>query len=265
MREVCLAGALVAALIVIACSAIAAEPVDVLLVLASDVSESINDPKFKLERDGYIAAITDPRVMEVIRSGPYGRIAICFVEWSGSEEQKIVIDWTMIGSSQDAQKFGKNLDKAPRPFSNFTSISAAIDFATKQLDQSPFYSERRIIDISGDGTSNQGREVTAAREEAIAQGDTINGLVILSEQPLEWDPAHTDPPGGLKNYYRDNVIGGPNSFVKVAETFNVFGQAMLNKLVSEIASARYPTATRFAESVGAPMHHAIARRAGDVR
>jgi hypothetical protein len=246
MRAVRFAVAVLAAVFVGAGSAVAAEPVDLLLVLASDVSQSITDAKFKLQRDGYIAAITDPRVIEVIRSGPQKRIGICFVEWSGSEEQKVVIDWTLIESTQDAKDFVDKLDKAPRSFSNFTSISAGIDFAMAQLERAPFSSERRTIDVSGDGTNNRGRDVVAAREDAVAQGVTINGLVILSEQPLEWDPSHTHPPGGLEDYYRENVIGGPDSFAKVAESFNVFGQAILNKLVTEIADAGQPVVRRFA-------------------
>lgn len=249
MRAVRLLVTAFAAMIVVLGSAIAAEQVDLLLVLASDVSASISDTKFKLQRGGYIAAITDPRVIEVIRSGPQKRIAVCFVEWSGSEEQKVVIDWTLIESTHDAQGFADKLDKAPRSFSNFTSISAAIDFAMGQLERAPFSSERRTIDISGDGTNNRGRDVIAARDDALAQGVTINGLVILTERPLEWDPGHTHPLGGLEDYYRENVVGGPTSFMKAAENFNVFGQAMLNKLIAEIADARHPTARRFADSV----------------
>jgi Protein of unknown function (DUF1194) len=235
-----------AAVIVVAGSAIAAEPVDLLLVLASDVSLSINDTKFKLQRDGYIAAMADPRVIEVIRSGSHKRIGICFVEWSGSEEQKVVIDWTLIESTQDAKDFVDKLNRAPRSFSNFTSISGGIDFAMTQLDRAPFYSERRTIDVSGDGTNNRGRDVVAARDDAVAKGVTINGLVILSDLPLEWDPSHTHPPGGLEDYYRQNVVGGQNSFMIVAESFTVFDQAILNKMITEIADAGRPVVKRFA-------------------
>jgi hypothetical protein len=103
------------------------------------------------------------------------------------------------------------------------------------FDQAPFKAERHTIDISGDGTNNSGRDVTAARDDAVAKGVTINGLVILSERPLAWNPEHTNPPGGLEKYYRDHVIGGPGSFVVVAENFNSFGQAIVKKLVAEIA------------------------------
>jgi Protein of unknown function (DUF1194) len=217
--------------------AIAAEQVDLLLVLASDVSRSVDAAKFKLQRDGYVAAISNPRVIEAIKSGPHGRIAICFIEWSGVGAQKVVIDWTMIDGTKAAQDFASQLDEAQRSFADRTSISGGIDFAMAQLEHAPFQAARRTIDVSGDGTNNSGRDVTAARDDALAQGVTINGLVILSEQPLSWNADHTNPPGGLEAYYRNNVTGGPNSFVLVAENFNTFGQAILNKLVAEVAAA----------------------------
>jgi hypothetical protein len=218
-------------------AAIAAEPVDLLLVLASDVSRSVDAAKFKLQRDGYIAAISSPRVIEAIRSGPHGRIALCFVEWSGIGAQKVVIDWTVIDGTKAAHDFATQLDEAQRSFADRTSISGGIDFAMTQFERAPFQSTRRTIDVSGDGTNNSGRDVTAARDDAVAHGVTINGLVILSEQPLSWNADHTNPPGGLEAYYRNNVIGGPNSFVMVAENFNSFGQAILNKLIAEVAAA----------------------------
>ena len=106
-----------------------------------------------------------------------------------------------------------------------------------QLERAPFQAARRTIDVSGDGTNNSGRDVTLARDEAIAKGVTINGLVILSERPMAWNPEHTNPPGGLVNYFRDNVIGGPGAFVIVAENFKSFGQAIIKKLIAEIAEA----------------------------
>ncbi len=160
--------------------AIAAEQVDLLLVLASDVSRSVDAAKFKLQRDGYVAAISNPRVIEAIKSGPHGRIAICFIEWSGVGAQKVVIDWTVIDGTKTAQDFASQLDEAQRSFADRTSISGGIDFAMAQLEHAPFQAARRTIDVSGDGTNNSGRDVTAARDEALAQGVTINGLVILS-------------------------------------------------------------------------------------
>ena len=212
----------------------AAEEVDLLLVLSSDVSRSIDAPKFKLQRDGYAAAIINPRVMQAIRSGALGKIAVSLVEWSGIGAQKIVIDWTVIRDEATAKDFSAQIVEAPRAFADRTSISGGIDFAMAQLARAPVQANRHTIDVSGDGTNNSGREVTDARDEALAKGVAINGLVILSERPMSWNADHTNPPGGLDAYYRSNVIGGPGSFVMVAENFNSFGQAILSKLIAEI-------------------------------
>jgi hypothetical protein len=232
--------------LILAAGALVAQParaeddVDLLLVLAADVSRSIDAAKFQLQRDGYAAAISDPRVMETIKSGRLGRIGLTFIEWSGIGAQHVVIDWTAVGDSAAAKDFGDRLLEAPRSFADRTSISGAIEFAMDAFTHSPFKSARRVIDVSGDGTNNAGRDVTAARDDAVAQGVTINGLVILSENPMSWNPDHTNPPGGLDNYYRNNVVGGPGAFVMVAKDFNSFGQAMIGKLIAEVAENRLP-------------------------
>lgn len=213
----------------------AAEPVDLLLVLASDVSRSVDHQKFMLQRDGYAAAVSDSRVLDAIRAGPNGKIAINFVEWSGSGAQKIVVDWSVVDGAHAARRFGDRLVEAPRSFADRTSISGGIDFAATLFAKSPFTATRKTIDVSGDGTNNAGRDVRIARDEAVAQGITINGLVILSTNQVPWNPEHTNPPGGLEKYYRDNVIGGPGAFVIVAGDFHSFGQAILKKLIAEIA------------------------------
>ena len=228
--------ATIAALLLLASAARGAEKVDLLLVLASDVSRSVDSDKFELQRRGYGHALSDPRVIEAIRSGTNGRIGVCFMEWSGVMSQKVVIDWTAIDSAESAHQFGDRILEATRSFTDRTSISAAIDFAVAQLERAPFEATRRAIDVSGDGTNNSGRDVTAARDEALAKGITINGLVILSERPLAWNPEHTNPPGGLDNYYRQNVIGGPRAFAMAAQDFNAFGQALINKLIAEVAA-----------------------------
>jgi len=219
----------------------AAEEVDLLLVFSSDVSRSIDAPKFKLQRDGYAAAITDPRVVQAIASGALGKIAVSLVEWSGVGAQKIVIDWMVIKDEATAKDFSAQVVEAPRAFADRTAISGGIDFAMAQLARAPFESNRRTIDVSGDGTNNSGRDVAQARDEAVRQGVTVNGLVILSDQPQSWNADHTNPPGGLENYYRNNVMGGTGSFVMVAENFNSFGQAILNKLIAEIAANPPPS------------------------
>jgi Protein of unknown function (DUF1194) len=218
-------------------AALAAD-VDLLLVLAADVSRSIDATKFQLQRDGYAAAMSDPRVLETIRAGRNGRIALNFVEWSGVGAQRVVIDWTAIGDAASAKDFGDRLVEAPRSFADRTSISSAIEFAMAQLARAPFSAPRQAIDISGDGTNNAGPDLPPMRDEAVAKGITVNGLAILSESPLAWNPEHTNPPGGLDNYYRDNVIGGPNAFVMVAKNFNSFGQAIIAKIIAEVAQAR---------------------------
>jgi hypothetical protein len=226
---------LIALLAVAGAPARAQEQVDLLLVLASDVSRSVDTRKFELQRQGYAAALSNPRVIEAIRSGPHGKIAICFVEWSGQTSQKVVIDWTVVGDAASARKIGDQMLELPRTFADRTSISAGIDFSVSQLERAPFKAARRTIDVSGDGTNNSGRDVGQARDEALAKGITINGLVILSDSPLPWNPEHTNPPGGLGEYYRKNVIGGPGSFVMVAENHDSFGQAIAKKMIAEIA------------------------------
>ena len=214
----------------------AEEDVDLLLVLAVDVSRSIDQPKYMLQRDGYAAAVSNRGVLDAIKSGPNGKIALCFVEWSGFGAQRLVIDWAVIDGAATARKFGDLVVDAPRSFADRTSISGGIDFALMQLARAPFEAPRRTIDVSGDGTNNAGRDVRLARNEAVAQGVIINGLVILSENQVPWNAEHTNPPGGLEGYYRENVIGGPGAFVMVAENFSSFGQAILNKLIAEIAT-----------------------------
>jgi hypothetical protein len=215
--------------------AVAAEPVDLLLVLSSDVSRSVDHPKFLLQREGYAAAISDPHVIDAVRSGPHQRIAVCFVEWSGFGAQKLVIDWTVIDGPGAARKFGDQLLELPRSFADRTSISGGIEFAMAQLERAPFEAARRTIDVSGDGTNNAGRDVKLARDEAIAKGIVVNGLVILSDRPVPWNAEHTNPPGGLEKYYQENVIGGPGAFVLVAENFNSLGRAIIKKMIAEIA------------------------------
>jgi hypothetical protein len=216
-------------------SARAAEPVDLLLVLAADVSRSVDHQKFVLQREGYAAAISDARVLESIRSGPHARIAICFVEWSGFGAQKLVVGWTAVDGAAAARRFGDQLVEAPRSFADRTSISGGLEFAAAQFDRAPFTSARRTIDVSGDGTNNAGRDVRAVRDEIVAKGVTINGLVILSQRQVPWNPEHTNPPGGLEKYYRDNVIGGPGAFVMAADGFESFGRAIIRKMIAEIA------------------------------
>src|SRR5215471_5622340 len=215
----------------------AAERVDLLLALAMDVSRSMSQPKFQLQREGYAAAITNPQVLNAIKSGPHQKIAICFIDWSGPGEQKLLIDWSIIDGPSSANRFGDLIVRAPRSFFNSTSIAGGIDFSADQIARAPFEAETRAIDVSGDGTNNSGRDVRAARDQAVAKGIVINGLAILTDIQLAQNPQHTNPPGGLEKYYRDFVIGGEGSFVMVAEDFSSFGRAMVKKLIAEIAGS----------------------------
>src|SRR3954453_7970611 len=213
----------------------AAEQVDLLLVLASDVSRSVDTRKFELQRQGYAAALSNPRVIDAIKSGPHGRIAICFLEWSGATSQKLVIDWTIVSDFASARRIGAQMLELPRSFADRTSISAGLEFSMAQLNNAPLEPPPPTIDVSGDGTNNSGRDINSVRDEVLAKGVTINGLVILGDTPLPWNPEHTNPPGGLDNYYRNNVTGGPGSCVMVAENHNSFGQAIVKKMIAEIA------------------------------
>ncbi len=211
--------------------------VDVLLVLAADVSRSIDEAKFELQRKGYAAALKDPRVLQAIASNPDKRIAVAFVEWAGSSSQKLVVDWTAIASEADAAAFADKVLAAPRSFYDRTAIGSALGFATAQFDRAPFTATRRIIDVSGDGASNSGDDIKGARDAALKHGvTTINGLVILSSMD---GPAylveHTHPPGGLATYYRQNVIGGVAAFVSSAEGFESFDRSLIAKIVEELS------------------------------
>ncbi|MCX7365329.1 MAG: DUF1194 domain-containing protein [Alphaproteobacteria bacterium] len=223
------------ALAIVSPAARAADPVDMLLVLAADVSRSVTEPKFRLQREGAAAAITHPDVVMAMTSGPHRRIAVCFLEWAAIGMQNVVIDWTMIDGADSARRFGDRLVETPRSFAGSTSISNAIDFSVSQLARAPFTSERHVIDISGDGTNNSGRSVTDARDDALAKRITINALVILTPLAESFRPEHTNPAGGLEKYFQDNVIGGSGAFTVVAEGHGSFGRALTKKLIQEIA------------------------------
>jgi len=214
-----------------------AERVDLQLVLAADVSRSVDSEEFRLQREGYAAAFNDPRVLRAIKSGGLGKIAVCYFEWSGEWAQQMIADWTVIEDEESAAGFAAAILQPPRPFADRTSIGVAIDYAVRQFGRSGHESSRRTIDVSGDGTNTNGKPPAVARDQALALGIVINGLVILSPTPMPWNPYHTHPPGGLDNYFRENVAGGPGSFVMVVEDFSSFAYAIANKLIREIAEA----------------------------
>ena len=217
-----------------------AETVDLLLVLAADVSRSIDDGEFNLQRKGYAAAMTDPRVLRAIAGGRNHAIAITFIEWSGASDQNVVVDWTVVRDEEAAGGIAATMIAAPRSFLGRTSISAAIDYSLERLAAASPQAEKRIIDVSGDGTNNSGRPVTEARDQAVASGVTINGLAIINTQANPGYAFHTQPPGGLPKYFEENVIGGPGAFLLQVENFDTFAEAITRKLVTEIAGAPPP-------------------------
>lgn len=239
------------AILLLACSltgsaAQAAVPADMTLVLVSDVSRSIDDSEFQLQKDGYRAAFTDPRVIAAIQSGAVGAIAVAYVEFAGGEDVRTVLGWTMVQDADSARAFAERLKAAPRSSWGRTAISSGIDLGARLQASSGIAAQRQVIDVCGDGTNNSGRPVTEARDDATKAGITINGLAIVNDHPVSWARAHVQPPGGLAKYYRDYVIGGPGAFVLEVHDFHTFGEAMTRKLVTEISGrtrpSRYATA-----------------------
>jgi hypothetical protein len=212
-----------------------ADDVDVALVLVTDVSRSIDDSEFRLEKNGYASAFTSPKVLEAIQGGPAGKIAVAYLEFAGTQEVRTVLDWKVIHDKASAQAFVDLLTAAPRSFWGRTAISSGVDQAVQLLAESGMNATHHVIDVCGDGTNNAGREITTARDDALKAGITINGLAIINDHPVSWTFAHVQPPGGLAHYYRDNVTGGPGSFVLEVHDFSTFGEAMTRKLVQEIA------------------------------
>jgi hypothetical protein len=199
--------------------------VDLQLVLAVDASGSVNQARFELQKQGYAAAFRNPRVLRAIRSGTTRSIAVTMVQWTGPAMQIQVVPWTLIHDQASAEALAAAIENAPRQlFGGGTSISGAIDYGLTLMPTGPYRGIKRVIDISGDGANNRGRPVTIARDEAVRAGVIINGLPILALEP------------GLDRYYYDNVIGGPGAVMVPAESYEAFADAILKKLIIEIAA-----------------------------
>ena len=211
----------------------AEDSVDVLLVLAVDVSRSVDEEQARLQREGYYEAMTDPEVIEAIRGGMLGALGVTYMEWSGADWQRVIAPWTRIASLPEAQAWVETLQRSPPRAIGWTSVSGAIDVSRRLLAEAPWYGMRRVVDISGDGVNNSGRPSHEARDDAVAEGIIINGLPILEERPF-----HGGIP--LDEYYRRNVVGGPGSFVVPADDFRSFAKAVRRKLVLEIAGIPVP-------------------------
>ena len=231
----------------------AAEPVDLELVLAVDISRSISAEEAALQRDGYIAALADPLVVKSVTSGSLGRIALTYVEWAGFDYYRTVVDWTVIDGRESAVDFVTQLVVAPIVSAQRTSISAAIENSVLLFDANDFQGARRIIDISGDGANNYGRPVVEARNIAVAAGVTVNGLPILRDwrgKPSAEEDSNLDSVSDLDLYYQYCVIGGPGAFIIAAKDFNTFADAINRKLVLEIAGAVPSTQLRAGRRYG---------------
>ena len=211
----------------------AAEPVDLELVLAADGSGSIDEVEMRLQRDGYAAAITDPAVLSTIRSGFLGAIAVAYVEWGGAGSQHIIVDWTIVRDAASAEAFAEAVRRRPRRAVGYNSISGAIDFAAAMIRDNDHDGTRKIIDVSGDAGQFGGRPLFLSRNEAVADGITINALAITSRGGR----GRAGLTGGLtlEDHYRQAVIGGPGAFVITADEDRSFAEAVLQKLILEIA------------------------------
>jgi hypothetical protein len=243
MRRNAFALALTALLTAAALSITTARPVpaddtdvDLQLVLAVDVSRSMDHDEQRLQRDGYIAALTHRDVIEAILGGARHRIALSYIEWAGPETQYVAVDWRLIDSAASAEAFAEALARAPLQAFRGTSISDGITFVRSRFDGNGYTSPRRVIDVSGDGPNNMGMPIEPARDSVIGDGITINGLPIMIKQA--WGFASID---NLDVYYRDCVIGGPGAFLLVVRSVEQFAEAIRRKLVLEIAD-RAPAA-----------------------
>jgi hypothetical protein len=206
--------------------------VDVELILAVDISYSMDEDEQRLQRDGYAKALTSRDFLDAVRVGPTGRIAIAYVEWAGTFEQTTVLDWSLLDGPDSARAIADRIARNPIKRAFRTSISGAIAYAAPMFDGNGYKGLRKVIDISGDGANNQGESVTAARDRAVEQGIVINGLPLLLKRP---NLAMMDVPD-LDRYYQTCVIGGPGAFVIPVRDLEQFAEAIRRKLVQEVAT-----------------------------
>lgn len=223
------------------CMSAFAEPVDVELILAVDVSLSMSPDELAIQRDGYAAALTHEEVVRAIEDGVHGKIAIAYVEWAGDDMQQIVVPWTIIANAQDARDVAARLNLSPANSARRTSISGALHFAADLFAESPHRGMRRVVDVSGDGPNNQGSPVAEARDALVAQGVAVNGLPLMTTG-MGYGSRFDLP--DLDAYYRDCVIGGPGAFMIPVNDWSQFPDAVRRKLVLELAGGEWPAGGR---------------------
>jgi hypothetical protein len=209
----------------------AAPSVDVELILAVDVSYSMDMDELAIQREGYAQAIVSREFLQALKSLPNGKIAITYFEWAASNDQKIIIPWRVIDGPETADAVANDILKTPIRRASRTSISGAISFAMPLFDANPYRGLRRVIDISGDGPNNNGVPVAGVRDAALAKGIVINGLPIMVKEP-SYSTMDID---NLDFYYEDCVIGGPGSFVIAIKDRDKFKEAIRSKLLLEVA------------------------------
>jgi hypothetical protein len=214
----------------------AAEPVDIELVLAVDVSLSMSPMELNIQRDGYAAALTHDRVLQAIAEGAYGKIAVTYFEWAGVNSHHVIVPWTIIANKADAERVAAKLSAQPANSARRTSIAAALDFGADLFAESQFRGMKRVIDISGDGPNNQGEPVEAVRDAVIKQGITINGLPLMTSGGF----SSAYDVNNLDQYYSDCVIGGPGAFMIPVNDWSQFPEAIRRKLVLELAGPLSP-------------------------
>jgi hypothetical protein len=205
--------------------------VDVELVIAVDVSYSMDLDELAVQREGYAQAIVSKEFLEALKTGPNGKVAVTYFEWSALRDQKIIIPWRVIDGPESADAVAAELMKAPVRRGSRTSISGAINFAVPLFENSPYRGLRRVIDISGDGPNNTGAAVTSARDAALEKGITINGLPIMVKAPAY----ATMDIDNLDFYYEDCVIGGPGSFMMSIKDRETFKEAIRTNLLLDVA------------------------------
>jgi hypothetical protein len=216
--------------------AFADEPVDVELVLAVDVSLSMSPEELEIQRHGYAAALTSENVLQAIAGGAYGKIAVAYVEWAGTEWQRVIVPWTVIADRADAERVVAQMSARPPGSARRTSISGALAFGSDLFAESAFAGTKRVIDISGDGPNNQGGPVDTVRDRLVSEGIIINGLPLMTRSAFGGGYDIND----LDRYYSDCVIGGAGAFMVPVNDWTQFPEAIRRKLVLELAGTSSP-------------------------
>ncbi len=209
-------------------------PVDVELVLAVDVSGSMDHEEHRVQRHGYVTALSHPDFVRAVHSGGFQRIAVTYVEWAGADRQAVILPWTVVADEEDALRISELIAAAPITFMRGTSISSVLDFSRLLFRDNGFEGMRQVIDVSGDGPNNMGPPVLPSRDRVLDDGITINGLPIMLRPSMRAGPTSA----GLDDYYRDCVIGGPGAFVLPVHEIHEMGEAIRQKLILDIAGLR---------------------------